>query len=97
MALGPSGAVDIEYSALQMLIEGDKRATEPGATVWLAGLNPAVMASVRACAGRMARPRTPGGMPAGSGLPHGLSCRAGLVGATQHEAGNDRAREGATT
>ena len=69
MALGPSRAVDIECSALQMLIEGDKRATEPGATVWLAGLNPVLMASVRACAGRMARPRAPGGCPLAAACP----------------------------
>ena len=38
---------DIEYSALQMLMEGEKRATERGAIVWLAGLNPGVLEVVR--------------------------------------------------
>jgi SulP family sulfate permease len=38
---------DIEYSALQMIIEGDKRARERGAHVWLAGLNPGVLDMVR--------------------------------------------------
>ena len=38
---------DIEYSALQMIIEGDKRAKERGAHVWLAGLNPGVLDMVR--------------------------------------------------
>ena len=38
---------DLEYSALQALIEGEKRATESGAVVWLVGLNPAVLQVVR--------------------------------------------------
>ena len=38
---------DIEYSALQMLIEGDRRTSERGATPWLVGLNPGVLAVVR--------------------------------------------------
>ena len=38
---------DIEYSALQMLIEGDKRVAEHGVTMWLAGLNPGAMAMVQ--------------------------------------------------
>jgi hypothetical protein len=38
---------DIEYSALQMLIESDKRATERGAAVWLVGLNPGALDVVR--------------------------------------------------
>jgi anti-anti-sigma factor len=38
---------DIEYSALQMIIDGDKRARERGANVWLAGLNPGVLEMVR--------------------------------------------------
>jgi hypothetical protein len=39
---------DIEYSALQMLVEGERRLTEEGITVWLAALNPNVLACVRA-------------------------------------------------
>jgi SulP family sulfate permease len=38
---------DIEYSALQMIIERDKRARERGAIVWLAALNPAALEVVR--------------------------------------------------
>jgi sulfate permease, SulP family len=38
---------DIEYSALQMLIESDKRATERGAVIWLVGLNPGALEVVR--------------------------------------------------
>jgi anti-anti-sigma factor len=38
---------DIEYSALQVLIESEKRATERGAVVWLAGLNPGVLEVAR--------------------------------------------------
>ena len=36
---------DIEYSALKMLMEGERRMTEEGVTVWLAALNPSVLAS----------------------------------------------------
>jgi len=38
---------DIEYSALQALIEGEKHLTELGASLWLAGLNPGVLEMVR--------------------------------------------------
>lgn len=38
---------DFEYSALQMLIEGEKRTTERGITMWLAALNPGVLKVVR--------------------------------------------------
>ena len=47
LALDMSRVPDIEYSALQMLIESDKRATERGAVVWLVGLNPSVLEVVR--------------------------------------------------
>jgi len=43
VALDLSRVPDIEYSALQMLTEGDKRAAELGATLWLTGLNPSVL------------------------------------------------------
>jgi len=43
VALDLSRVPDIEYSALQMLAEGDKRASELGATLWLVGLNPGVL------------------------------------------------------
>jgi high affinity sulfate transporter 1 len=47
LALDMSRVPDIEYSALQTLIEGEKRSTERGAVVWLAGLNPGVLEMVR--------------------------------------------------
>jgi MFS superfamily sulfate permease-like transporter len=47
LALDMSRVPDIEYSALQALMEGETRATERGAVVWLAGLNPGVLESVR--------------------------------------------------
>jgi high affinity sulfate transporter 1 len=47
LALDMSRVPDIEYSALQELMEGEKRATERGAVVWLAGLNPGVLEVVR--------------------------------------------------
>jgi MFS superfamily sulfate permease-like transporter len=47
VALDMSRVPDIEYSALQALIEGEKRATEQGAVVWLVGLNPEVLDTVR--------------------------------------------------
>jgi len=47
LALDMSRVPDIEYSALQALMEGEKRATEHGAVVWLVGLNPGVLEVVR--------------------------------------------------
>jgi high affinity sulfate transporter 1 len=47
LALDLSRVTDIEYSALQMLIDGDRRAAELGATLWLAGLNPGVLEVVK--------------------------------------------------
>ena len=47
LALDMSRVPDIEYSALQALIESDQRATERGAVVWLVGLNPGVLEVVR--------------------------------------------------
>jgi high affinity sulfate transporter 1 len=43
LALDMSRVIDIEYSALQVLIEGEKRATADGAVIWLAALNPGVL------------------------------------------------------
>jgi high affinity sulfate transporter 1 len=48
VALDMSRVFDIEYSALQMLIEGERRFTEEGNTVWLAGLSPALKDCVEA-------------------------------------------------
>jgi len=47
LALDMSRVTDIEYSALQALMEGEARATERGAVLWLAGLNPGVLEVVR--------------------------------------------------
>ena len=47
LALDMSRVPDLEYTALQMLIEGERRMTAAGVTVWLAALNPSVLASIR--------------------------------------------------
>lgn len=47
VTLDMSRVQDLEYSALQMLIEGEKRTAERGVTLWLAGLNPGVLQVVR--------------------------------------------------
>ena len=47
LALDLSRVPDIEYSALQMLAQGEARANEQGATLWLVGLNPGVLEVVR--------------------------------------------------
>jgi high affinity sulfate transporter 1 len=47
VALDMSRVPDVEYSALQGIMEGEKRATERGAIFWLVGLNPAVLEVVR--------------------------------------------------
>jgi sulfate permease, SulP family len=47
VTLDLSRVPDLEYSALQMLVEGVRRASDRGVTVWLAALNPAVLQVVR--------------------------------------------------
>jgi MFS superfamily sulfate permease-like transporter len=47
LALDMSRVQDIEYSALQAMMDGETRATGRGAIVWLAGLNPGVLEVVR--------------------------------------------------
>jgi MFS superfamily sulfate permease-like transporter len=47
LAIDMSRVSDIEYSALQMMIENDERAVREGVTVWLVGLNPGVLEIVR--------------------------------------------------
>jgi anti-anti-sigma factor len=47
VALDMSRVPDLEYSALQSLVEGEKRMTEAGLEVWLVGLNPGVLEMVR--------------------------------------------------
>jgi hypothetical protein len=38
---------NIEYSALEKLVEGEHRTSDNGHTLWLAGLNPSVLEMVR--------------------------------------------------
>lgn len=47
VALDLSGVFDLEYSALKMLIEADKRQREAGVQMWLVGLSPEVLATIR--------------------------------------------------
>jgi high affinity sulfate transporter 1 len=47
LAIDMSRVPDMEYSALQAMMEADRRAMERGTTVWLAGLNPAALEVVR--------------------------------------------------
>jgi MFS superfamily sulfate permease-like transporter len=47
VAMDMSRVPDIEYSALQMLMEGDRRAAERGFEFWLVALNPPVLEMVR--------------------------------------------------
>ena len=47
VTLDMSRVSDIEYSALLMLINGEKRTAERGMTMWLAALNPGVLRTVR--------------------------------------------------
>ncbi|PDT02723.1 sodium-independent anion transporter [Rhizobium chutanense] len=48
LTLDMSGVFDIEYSALQTMIESERRVAAQGITVWLAGLNPDVLDYLRA-------------------------------------------------
>jgi MFS superfamily sulfate permease-like transporter len=47
VALDLSRVPDVEYSALQTLMEGERRWTEAGTVVWLAGMNPGVLEVAR--------------------------------------------------
>jgi len=47
LALDMSRVPDLEYSALEALMEGEKRATDSGSVVWLVGLNPGVLETVQ--------------------------------------------------
>lgn len=47
LALDMSRVPDIEFSALQMMIERDKRSMDEGLAVWLVGLNPGALDMVR--------------------------------------------------
>ena len=48
VAIDMSRVFDIEYSALQVMMEGERRMTEQGVAVCLAGLNPTVLEYIRA-------------------------------------------------
>jgi high affinity sulfate transporter 1 len=47
VVLDMSRVFDLEYSALELLMEAEKRSAELGVTLWLAGLNPSVLEAVR--------------------------------------------------
>jgi len=47
LALDMSRTPDLEYSALQMLIEHERRASDSGTLVWIVDLNPSVLEMVR--------------------------------------------------
>lgn len=47
LMLDLSRVFDIEYSALLVMMEGERRFAEAGVTVWLAGLNPDVLDYIR--------------------------------------------------
>jgi MFS superfamily sulfate permease-like transporter len=47
VVLDLSGVFDIEYTALKMLNEAEKRQRDAGCTIWVAGLNPGVLAMIQ--------------------------------------------------
>ena len=47
VALDLSGVPDLEYTALKMIIEAEKRNREHGIILWLVGLNPEVLRVVQ--------------------------------------------------
>jgi sulfate permease, SulP family len=47
VALEFSGVPDLEYTALKMLTEGERRQREQGTSLWLVGLNPGVLQMVQ--------------------------------------------------
>ena len=47
VALDFSGVPDLEYTALKMLIEAEKRQRERGVSIWLVGLNPEVLSVIQ--------------------------------------------------
>ena len=47
VVLDLSGVFDLEYSALKMLTEGEKRQREAGVQLWLVGLSPEVLAIIQ--------------------------------------------------
>ena len=47
IALDVSGVPDLEYTALKMLIEAEKRECDRGVLIWLVGLNPEVLSVIQ--------------------------------------------------
>ena len=47
VALDLSGVPDLEYTALKMLIEAEKRQRDRGVSIWLIGLNPEVLSVIQ--------------------------------------------------
>ena len=47
VAIDLSGVPDLEYTALKMLVEAEKRQRERGLSLWLVGLNPEVLSVVQ--------------------------------------------------
>jgi len=47
VAIDVSGVPDLEYTALKMLIEAEKRERDRGVSVWLVGLNPEVLSVIQ--------------------------------------------------
>jgi high affinity sulfate transporter 1 len=47
VAIHLRGVFDLEYTALNMLIEGEKKQRERGVLLWLVGLNPEVLAMIQ--------------------------------------------------
>jgi anti-anti-sigma regulatory factor len=47
VALDLGGVPDLEYTALKMLIEAEKRERDRGVSVWLVGLNPEVLSVIQ--------------------------------------------------
>jgi sulfate permease, SulP family len=47
VALELNGVPDLEYTALKMLIEAEKRERESGVSIWLVGLNPEVLSVIQ--------------------------------------------------
>jgi len=47
VALDFSGVPDLEYTALKMLIEAEKKQREHGVSIWLVGLNPEVLSVIQ--------------------------------------------------
>ena len=47
IALDLSGVPDLEYTALKMLTEAEKRQRKVGVSLWIVGLNPTVLQMVQ--------------------------------------------------